>query len=155
MFDVEAEKHISFHLNIGCSNWMCLFFFNIWYCIGFWQICRALAYIHGTIGVCHRDIKPQNLLVCWKIFYFASVSFPRRNGFVLRNWFSNFYRWTHTPTSLNYVTLVVQKFWSRGNQTYRTSAPDTIGLQSSYLVLLSIPQRLTFGLLDVFLLSLC
>lgn len=27
------------------------------------QIFRALAYIHG-IGVCHRDIKPQNLLVC-------------------------------------------------------------------------------------------
>ncbi|KAK2661736.1 hypothetical protein Ddye_000310 [Dipteronia dyeriana] len=27
------------------------------------KICRALAYIHGGIGVCHRDIKPQNLLV--------------------------------------------------------------------------------------------
>ncbi|XP_057519746.1 shaggy-related protein kinase NtK-1-like [Amaranthus tricolor] len=27
------------------------------------QICRGLAYIHNTIGVCHRDIKPQNLLV--------------------------------------------------------------------------------------------
>lgn len=28
-----------------------------------YQICRALAYLHGVIGVCHRDIKPQNLLV--------------------------------------------------------------------------------------------
>ena len=28
-----------------------------------YQICRALAYIHGGIGVCHRDIKPLNLLV--------------------------------------------------------------------------------------------
>ncbi|CDP17018.1 unnamed protein product [Coffea canephora] len=28
-----------------------------------WPIFRALAYIHGVIGVCHRDIKPQNLLV--------------------------------------------------------------------------------------------
>ncbi|KAI5068473.1 hypothetical protein GOP47_0016818 [Adiantum capillus-veneris] len=28
-----------------------------------YQICRALAYIHNALGVCHRDIKPQNLLV--------------------------------------------------------------------------------------------
>ena len=27
-----------------------------------YQIFRSLAYIHG-IGICHRDIKPQNLLV--------------------------------------------------------------------------------------------
>ncbi|MFS8012814.1 putative shaggy-related protein kinase NtK-1 CMGC-GSK family [Helianthus anomalus] len=27
------------------------------------KIFRALAYIHGSIGVCHMDIKPQNLLV--------------------------------------------------------------------------------------------
>ncbi|CAN6458372.1 unnamed protein product [Victoria cruziana] len=28
-----------------------------------YQICRALAYIHNCVGICHRDIKPQNLLV--------------------------------------------------------------------------------------------
>ncbi|XP_071691124.1 shaggy-related protein kinase epsilon-like [Rutidosis leptorrhynchoides] len=28
-----------------------------------YQICRALNYIHTVVGVCHRDIKPQNLLV--------------------------------------------------------------------------------------------
>ncbi|KAI5674867.1 hypothetical protein M9H77_05817 [Catharanthus roseus] len=28
-----------------------------------YQILRALAYIHGVIGVCHRDVKPQNILV--------------------------------------------------------------------------------------------
>ncbi|XP_064964762.1 shaggy-related protein kinase theta-like isoform X2 [Musa acuminata AAA Group] len=27
-----------------------------------YQICRGLAYIHHVAGVCHRDIKPQNLL---------------------------------------------------------------------------------------------
>ncbi|XP_060213423.1 shaggy-related protein kinase epsilon-like [Lycium barbarum] len=28
-----------------------------------YQLCRALNYMHNVIGVCHRDIKPQNLLV--------------------------------------------------------------------------------------------
>ncbi|THG16765.1 hypothetical protein TEA_026992 [Camellia sinensis var. sinensis] len=39
-----------------------------------YQIFRALSYIHRSIGVCHRDIKPQNLLqapgsagVCWTL----------------------------------------------------------------------------------------
>ncbi|XP_031743676.1 shaggy-related protein kinase theta isoform X2 [Cucumis sativus] len=27
-----------------------------------YQICRALNYLHHVVGVCHRDIKPQNLL---------------------------------------------------------------------------------------------
>ncbi|XP_068647098.1 shaggy-related protein kinase kappa [Aristolochia californica] len=28
-----------------------------------YQICRSLAYVHNCVGICHRDIKPQNLLV--------------------------------------------------------------------------------------------
>ena len=35
---------------------MCYFYLDL-------QICRALAYIHNAVDVCHRDIKPQNLLV--------------------------------------------------------------------------------------------
>ncbi|KAK8487062.1 hypothetical protein V6N13_016266 [Hibiscus sabdariffa] len=28
-----------------------------------YQICRALHYLHHVVGVCHRDVKPQNILV--------------------------------------------------------------------------------------------
>lgn len=35
-------------------------YYHVLFCL---QICRALAYIHNCIGICHRDIKPQNLLV--------------------------------------------------------------------------------------------
>lgn len=38
---------------IGCFLWF----------LDIVQIFRALSYIHRCIGVCHRDIKPQNLLV--------------------------------------------------------------------------------------------
>jgi len=36
------------------------------------QILRGLTYIHTVPGVCHRDIKPQNILVCWfSVFFYA------------------------------------------------------------------------------------
>lgn len=34
------------------------------------QIFRGLAYIHTVPGICHRDVKPQNLLVSCPIFAF-------------------------------------------------------------------------------------
>lgn len=38
------------------------------------QIFRGLAYIHTVPGVCHRDVKPQNLLVSYlfAIFFFVN-----------------------------------------------------------------------------------
>ena len=89
----------------------------------FYQICRALAYIHNCIGVSHRDIKPQNLLVN-----------------------------PHTH-QLKIVTLGVQKSWSKGNQTYLTSALGTIEHLNLYLVQLSTPRPLIFGQLVVYLVN--
>ena len=53
------------------------------------QIFRGLAYIHSVPGVCHRDVKPQNLLVsillsflCSK-FYIRLFSIERLVAFLL------------------------------------------------------------------------
>lgn len=153
------------------------------------QICRALAYIHNCIGICHRDIKPQNLLVSSCVFLsfgpaeclicctVLSLSLYIRpiwettlgsnmNGHVTCEFSPA--RWTHTPTSWNYVILEVLKCWfvfdltfyldscdkfclwevnfgllilfirSKGNLMFHTFAQDTIVLQNSSLVLLSI-----------------
>lgn len=39
------------------------------------QICRSLSYIHNSIGVCHRDIKPQNLLVSFDCILMYNLFF--------------------------------------------------------------------------------
>ncbi|KAL4192720.1 hypothetical protein AMTRI_Chr06g195730 [Amborella trichopoda] len=50
----KVAKHYS-----KMSQWMPLVYVKLYP----YQICRSFAYIHGAIGVCHHDIKPQNLLV--------------------------------------------------------------------------------------------
>ncbi|KAA3460948.1 shaggy-related protein kinase kappa isoform X1 [Gossypium australe] len=46
-----------------------------------YQICRALAYIHNCIGICHRDIKPQNLLV--RLFFSGIMYLPQKEIFFM------------------------------------------------------------------------
>jgi len=79
------------------------------------QIFRGLAYIHSVPGVCHRDIKPQNILVCW--FYPRHVSVPDFL-LVMFEWkianlrlFLSYDRWILFPTKSRFVTLGVLKSW--------------------------------------------
>ncbi|XP_077210436.1 shaggy-related protein kinase epsilon-like [Tasmannia lanceolata] len=85
-----------------------------------YQICRALAYIHGGIGVCHRDIKPQNLPVCIK----KILIFPVHNKLLLLSFISC--RLTLILISSNYATLEVQKCWSKANRTYLTFVREVL-----------------------------
>ncbi|KAH6767431.1 shaggy-like protein kinase 32 [Perilla frutescens var. hirtella] len=50
----RASRHYS-----RVNQYMPVFYMQLYV----YQICRALNYLHRVIGVCHRDIKPQNLLV--------------------------------------------------------------------------------------------
>ena len=48
----------------------------------FWvQICRTLAYIHNCIGICHCDIRPQNLLV--RFFFLKKLVFVAQDLFCM------------------------------------------------------------------------
>ena len=80
------------------------------------QIFRALSYIHRCIGVCHRDIKPQNLLVCF-LFYLSGQkllsSNPGDSWLLGSNYLLKVFlcRLIHILTRSKYATLEVQKSW--------------------------------------------
>ena len=58
-------QHNSTFVLISIILWTCFIELNL-------QICRALAYMHNCVGVCHRDIKPQNILVLHVVILFQS-----------------------------------------------------------------------------------
>ena len=121
----------------------CIQLSSCWSCNNFLiilQIFRALSYIHRCIGVCHRDIKPQNLLVCilffisshWLYFphflfqfscfifmvmfgvakkWVISISDSGDSGLLENTNWAFLCRSIHIPIRLNYVTSEVQKSW--------------------------------------------
>ncbi|XP_011023408.1 PREDICTED: shaggy-related protein kinase NtK-1-like isoform X1 [Populus euphratica] len=55
----ETVHRVSRHFNRMNHQHMPIIYVQLYT----YQICRALNYLHHVVGVCHRDIKPQNLLV--------------------------------------------------------------------------------------------
>ncbi|KAJ6955301.1 hypothetical protein NC652_006670 [Populus alba x Populus x berolinensis] len=55
----ETVHRVSRHFNRMNHQHMPIIYVQLYT----YQICRALNYLHLVVGVCHRDIKPQNLLV--------------------------------------------------------------------------------------------
>ena len=82
-----------------------------------YQLCRSIAYIH-SLGICHRDIKPQNLVtIIFKSFSYLILSF-----------------WILNQEYSSYATLDQQKFLSKENLMYHISALAITEHQNSSLV---------------------
>lgn len=76
--------HLS-DLNLWFSLFCCSLFPDI-KLLDVFQIFRGLAYIHTVPGVCHRDLKPQNLLVYthWFYMWIVGLDVGNRYWYVLR-----------------------------------------------------------------------
>lgn len=72
------------------------------------QIFRGLAYIHTVPGVCHRDVKPQNLLVS----YLFAIFFCRWSAFFyFKPIVFLYHRLILSLTKLSFAILGARKFW--------------------------------------------
>ncbi|KAA6382562.1 MAG: putative Glycogen synthase kinase-3 [Streblomastix strix] len=82
-----------------------------------YQLCRSLAYIHGK-GLCHRDIKPQNLLVdtkngALKLCDFGSAKFLSSTDPSIAYICSRYYRAPELIFGAQYYGTAVD-IWSTG-----------------------------------------
>ena len=73
-------QHNSTFVLISIILWTCFIELNL-------QICRALAYMHNCVGVCHRDIKPQNILVLHVVILFKVITETFCLGLLMFWWF--------------------------------------------------------------------
>ena len=113
------------------------------------QIFRSLSYIHRCIGVCHRDIKPQNLLVNPHTHQVKLCDFGSAKVLVSNVWWIFL---SLKQRSLS-VYLITDDSWNRlkESQTFHIYAQGITEHLSLFLEPLSILQPLMFGLQDVFL----
>jgi len=85
--------------------------------LSMYQICRGMSYIHG-MGICHRDIKPQNILINPDTLKVSVCDFGSAKSLVDNEWnktyiCSRFYRAPELLFQSNYYTTAVD-IWSIG-----------------------------------------
>ena len=84
-----------------------------------YQLCRSLAYIHG-LGICHRDIKPQNLLIdhergILKLCDFGSAKILKSGEPNVSYICSRYYRAPELIFGATFYTTTIGELRIRGN----------------------------------------
>ena len=115
-----------------------------------YQLCRGLAYIHSC-NICHRDVKPDNLLVDHEtgVLKLCDFGWCVPKTFELPEKALSFIL-PHDQLACGPVSLpnAVQSSCIRRNPMYRTSARDSTALQSWRSGWSITTHRLIFGLQD-------
>ncbi len=97
-----------------------------------YQLFRSLAYIHSQ-GICHRDIKPQNLLLdpasgVLKLCDFGSAKILVENEPNVSYICSRYYRAPELIFGATNYTTKIGKPWCSWNGLWRTDRSQMFGL---------------------------